>query len=156
VDTWRALIRLRQDGRATSIGVSNFHAAHLDRLIAETGVAPAVNQIELHPRLQQTALREFNRQHGIVTQSWTPLGQGRSFDAPVIRDIAAHVGRTPAQVILRWHLENGCSVIPRSARAAGLAENIDLFDFALTPEDHDAIATLDAGERIGPDPDRFA
>lgn len=156
VETWRALIRLRDDGRARSIGVSNFHAPHLQRLVDETGVTPAVNQIELHPRLQQATLRETHRRLGIVTQSWTPLGQGRSFDDPVIRAIAARVDRSPAQVILRWHLDIGCSVIPRSTRAAGLAENLALFDFALTAEDHAALATLDAGERTGPDPDRFA
>jgi 2,5-diketo-D-gluconate reductase A len=156
VETWRALIRLRDDGRARSIGVSNFHAPHLQRLVDETGVTPAVNQIELHPRLQQAPLRETHRRLGIVTQSWTPLGQGRSFDDPVIRAIAARVDRSPAQVILRWHLDIGCSVIPRSTRTAGLAENLALFDFALTAEDHAALATLDAGERTGPDPDRFA
>lgn len=156
VETWRALIRLRDEGRATSIGVSNFHAPHLERLVAETGVIPAVNQIELHPRLQQAALRETNRRLGIVTQSWSPLGQGRSFDDPVIRAIAARLGRSPAQVILRWHLQIGCSVIPRSTRAQGLAENLALADFALTAGDLAAIATLDAGERTGPDPDRFA
>ena len=156
VDTWRALIRLRDEGRATSIGVSHFHAPHLERLVAETGVIPAVNQIELHPRLQQAALRETNRRLGIVTQSWSPLGQGRSFDDPVIRAIAARLGRSPAQVILRWHLQIGCSVIPRSTRAQGLAENLALSDFALTAGDLAAIATLDAGERTGPDPDRFA
>lgn len=156
VETWRALIRLRDDGRARSIGVSNFHAPHLQRLVDETGVTPAVNQIELHPRLQQVPLRETHRRLGIVTQSWTPLGQGRSFDDPVIRAIAARVDRSPAQVILRWHLDIGCSVIPRSTRTAGLAENLALFDFALTAEDHAALATLDAGERTGPDPDRFA
>lgn len=156
VETWRALIRLRDEGRATSIGVSNFHAPHLERLVAETGVTPAVNQIELHPRLQQAALRETNRRLGIVTQSWSPLGQGRSFDDPVIRAIAARLGRSPAQVILRWHLQIGCSVIPRSTRRDGLAENLALSDFALTAGDLAAIATLDAGERTGPDPDRFA
>ena len=156
VDTWRALIRLRDEGRATSIGVSNFHAPHLERLVAETGVTPAVNQIELHPRLQQAGLRETNRRLGIVTQSWSPLGQGRSFDDPVIRAIAARLGRSPAQVILRWHLEIGCSVIPRSTRAQGLAENLALSGFALTADDLAAIARLDAGERTGPDPDRFA
>lgn len=156
VDTWRALIRLRDEGRATSIGVSNFHAPHLERLVAETGVTPAVNQIELHPRLQQAGLRETNRRLGIVTQSWSPLGQGRSFDDPVIRAIAARLGRSPAQVILRWHLEIGCSVIPRSTRAQGLAENLALSGFALTADDLAAIARLDAGGRTGPDPDRFA
>lgn len=156
VETWRALIRLREDGRAKSIGVSNFQTGHVQRLVDETGVTPAVNQIELHPRLQQAALRETHRRLGIVTQSWTPLGQGRSFDDPVVRAISARVGRSPAQIILRWHLDIGCSVIPRSTRKAGLAENMALFDFALTAEDHSALATLDQGERTGPDPDLFA
>ena len=156
VDTWRALIRLKDEGRATSIGVSNFHAAHLERLVAETGVAPALNQIELHPRLQQGPLRAVHTAMGIVTQSWTPLGKGQSFDDPVIKAIAARVGRSAAQVILRWHLELGCSVIPRSSRRAGLAENIDISGFSLTPDDHAAIATLDRGARTGPNPDQFA
>jgi 2,5-diketo-D-gluconate reductase A len=155
VDTWRALIRLRDEGRVTDIGVSNFTAAQIERLIAETGVAPVLNQIELHPRLQQSALRAAHAKHGIITQSWTPLGGGRSFDTPAIHAIAARTGKSPAQVILRWHLEIGCAVIPRSSRAAGLVENLDVFDFALTKEDHAAIASLDRSERIGPDPDHF-
>jgi 2,5-diketo-D-gluconate reductase A len=156
VDTWRAFIRLRDEGRAKSIGVSNFQAPHLDRLIAETGVTPALNQIELHPRLQQAALRATHQRLGIVTQSWTPLGKGKSFEHPVIQGIAARLKRSPAQVILRWHIELGCSVIPRSTRKAGLAENLALFDFALTDQDHAAIATLNADERCGPDPEVFS
>jgi len=156
VDTWKTLIDLRDEGRVTSIGVSNFHQTHLERIIGETGVIPVLNQIELHPRLQQAALRDFHAKHGIVTQSWTPLGQGRSFDAPPIRAAAARTGRSPAQVILRWHVQLGCSVIPRSTRAAGLAENLSLFDFSLTAEEMAAIATLDAGERTGPDPEVFS
>jgi 2,5-diketo-D-gluconate reductase A len=155
VDTWRALIALQGEGRVTDIGVSNFNAAQIDRLIADTGVAPVLNQVELHPRLQQAELRAAHAARGIITQSWTPLGGGRSFADPVIAGIAARVGKSPAQVILRWHVEIGCAVIPRSSRAAGLAENRDIFDFALTAEDHAAIAGLDRGERIGPDPDHF-
>jgi 2,5-diketo-D-gluconate reductase A len=155
VDTWRALIALRDEGRVTDIGVSNFNAAQIDRLIAETGVAPVLNQVELHPQLQQADLRAAHAARGIVTQSWTPLGGGRSFDDPGIAGIAARVGKSAAQVILRWHVEIGCGVIPRSSRAAGLAENMDVFDFALTPADHAAIARLGRGERIGPDPDHF-
>jgi 2,5-diketo-D-gluconate reductase A len=155
VDTWRALIALRDEGRVTDIGVSNFNAAQIDRLIADTGVAPVLNQVELHPRLQQVALRAAHAKRGIITQSWTPLGGGRSFGDPVIAGIAARVGKSPAQVILRWHVEIGCSVIPRSTRAAGLAENMDVFDFTLTAADHAAIAGLDAAERTGPDPDHF-
>jgi 2,5-diketo-D-gluconate reductase A len=156
VDTWRALIRLRDEGRAKSIGVSNFKAAHLDRLIAETGVTPALNQIELHPALPQAELRDVHARLGIVTQSWSPLGRARGFDAAPLRAIAARLGYSPAQVILRWHLQLGVSFIPRSSRHVGLAENRDIFDFALTDTDMTALATLDTGQRIGPDPDAFA
>lgn len=155
VDTWRALIRLRDEGRARSIGVSNFHAPHLKRLVDETGVVPVLNQIELHPRLQQAGLRKLHESMGIVTQSWTPLGQGRSFDDPVIAGIAKRTGRSPAQVILRWHLDLGLSVIPRSSRREGLAQNLALFDLSLTDTDHTAIALLDKGERTGPNPESF-
>lgn len=156
LDTWRALIRLREDGRVRSIGVSNFMGEHLERLVGETGVVPVLNQIELNPRLQQAELRALHDRMGIVTQSWTPLGQGQSFDAPPVREAAARTGKSPAQVILRWHLQLGVSVIPRSTRAAGLAENLDLADFTLTDEDMAAIATLDEGVRTGPDPMTFA
>jgi 2,5-diketo-D-gluconate reductase A len=155
VDTWRALIRLRDEGRVTDIGVSNFNTRQIDRLITETGVTPVLNQIELHPQLQQAELRVAHAARGIITQSWTPLGGGRSFAAPEIVAIAARIGKSPAQVILKWHLEIGCAVIPRSTRAAGLAENRDLFDFTLTEADHAAMTSLDRGERIGPDPDHF-
>lgn len=155
LDTWRALIRLREEGRVSSIGVSNFGATEIDRLIAETGVTPAVNQIELHPRLQQAPLRALHHRLGIVTQSWTPLGRGKSFDAPVIRAAAARTGKSPAQVILRWHLALGLSVIPRSTRRAGLAENLDVLDFDLTADEMAGIAALDVGERTGPDPATF-
>jgi 2,5-diketo-D-gluconate reductase A len=156
VDTWRALIRLRDEGRVRSIGVSNFMEPHLERLAGETGVIPVLNQIELNPRLQQSALRAFHDRMGIVTQSWTPLGQGRSFDAPAVRAIATRTGKSPAQVILRWHLQLGLSVIPRSTRAEGLAQNRDIFDFSLLPADMAAIAGLDEGIRCGPDPLAFA
>jgi 2,5-diketo-D-gluconate reductase A len=155
LDTWRALIRLREEGRARCIGVSNFGPEQLERIIGETGVVPVLNQIELHPRLQQAELRALHDTLGIVTQSWTPLGQGRSFAAPPVLAAAARTGKSPAQVILRWHVQLGCSVIPRSTRAAGLAENLALFDFALTGEEMEAIATLEAGERTGPDPALF-
>lgn len=155
LDTWKALIALREAGKVLSIGVSNFRIADLERIIGETGVVPVLNQIELHPRLQQAELRSFHTKHGIVTQSWTPLGQGRSFDAPPVQAAAARTGRSPAQVILRWHVQLGCSVIPRSTRAAGLSENLDIFDFSLTDAEMTAISTLDAGERTGPDPAKF-
>jgi 2,5-diketo-D-gluconate reductase A len=155
LDTWRAMIRLRDEGRVKSIGVSNFMADHLERVIGETGVMPVLNQIELHPDFQQTELRALHDRLGIVTQSWTPLGNGRAFDAPEVRAIAARTGKTPAQVILRWHLQLGCAVIPRSTDAGRLAQNIALFDFALTDEDMAAMATLDKGARGGPDPVSF-
>lgn len=155
VETWKALIRLRDEGRVRSIGVANFHEPHLRRLIDETGVAPALNQIELHPSLTQERMRAVNRQLGIVTQSWTPLGRGDSFDAPAIRDAAARTGRTVAQVILRWHIQHGLSVIPKSEKPERLAENFDVLDFTLTPEEMSAIDALDRGHRTGPDPDTF-
>jgi 2,5-diketo-D-gluconate reductase A len=155
LDTWRALIRLREEGRALSIGVSNFQEPHLQRIIGETGVVPVLNQVEINPRLQQPALRAFHAAHGIVTQSWTPLGQGASFGAAPVQAAAARTGKSPAQVILRWHIQIGASVIPRSTRAAGLAENLALFDFELTEAEMQAIATLDEGQRCGPDPAKF-
>ena len=155
VDTWRALINLRDEGTITSIGTSNFNADQIDRLTAETGVTPTVNQIELHPQLQQTALRAAHAKRGIITQSWTPLGGAQSFTSPTIQAIAKRLNRTPAQIVLRWHLDLGLSAIPRSSRTAGLAENLAIFDFTLTPADHTAIAALDHGNRIGPDPAVF-
>lgn len=156
VDTWKALIRLREEGRARSIGVSNFQPRHLERIIGETGVVPAVNQIELHPRFQQRALLEVHAAHGIATTSWSPLGRGALLDDPVIGGIARRHGKTPAQVIIRWHIDNGLSVIPKSVRPERVRENIDVFDFSLSDEDLTAIAGLDdAGGRIGPDPDTF-
>lgn len=155
VDSWKALIRLRDEGRVRSIGVANFHEPHLRRLIDETGVAPALNQIELHPSLVQERMRAVNKQLGIVTQSWTPLGRGDSFDAPAIRDAAARTGRTVAQVILRWHIQHGLSVIPKSEKPERLAENFDVLDFTLTPKEMSAIDALDRGHRTGPDPDTF-
>jgi 2,5-diketo-D-gluconate reductase A len=156
IDTWRALIRLREEGRVRSIGVSNFMSAHLERLVGETGVIPVLNQIELNPRLQQVSLRDLHDRMGIVTQSWTPLGQGRSFGSGPVQAVVRRTGKTPAQVILRWHLELGLSVIPRSTRTEGLAENRDIFDFDLLPEEMAAMAALDEGVRCGPDPMTFA
>lgn len=156
VETWRAMIRLREEGRALSIGVSNFDAAQIDRLEAETGVRPVLNQIEINPRLPQTALHAAMTARGIVTQSWTPLGEGRSFDAPPIRAIAARTGLTPAQVILRWHLDRGLSVIPRSQDPGRIAANLAVLEAApLTAEEIAAITALGTGERCGPDPAVF-
>ena len=153
VDTWRAFIRLKEEGRVRSIGVSNFTAEHLDRLADETGVTPAINQIELHPRFQQRALREAHAERGIVTQSWSPLGQGQLLQDPAIAGIAAKHGRTPAQVVIRWHVDNGLVVIPKSVTPSRIAENFDVFGFALDADDLAAITKLDTGDgRIGPDP----
>jgi 2,5-diketo-D-gluconate reductase A len=156
VETWRALARLKQYGRAKSIGVSNFKIPHLQRLLDETGIVPSVNQIELHPRFQQNALRDFHAKHGIATESWSPLGQGTLLNDPLIAGIARKHGRTPAQVILRWHLENSLIAIPKSVTPSRIAENIDVFAFELPEDDMAKIATLDsANGRIGPDPDQF-
>lgn len=155
VETWRALIRLREEGRARSIGVSNFHAAHLDRLIAETGVTPALNQIELHPALAQVGLRDHNARLGIVTQSWTPLGRGADFEAAAVRDAAVRLVASPAQVILAWHLRHGLSVIPKSVKPERLAENFAALDVALSEDEMAALDGLDRGHRTGPDPDIF-
>lgn len=156
LDTWRALIRLREEGRVRSIGVSNFQPPHLERLVGETGVVPVLNQIELNPRLQQAELRALHDRMGIVTQSWTPLGQGKSFGAAPVQAVAQRTGKSPAQVILRWHLQLGASVIPRSTRVQGLTENLDVFDFSLTAEEMAAMASLDDGVRCGPDPMTFS
>jgi 2,5-diketo-D-gluconate reductase A len=155
-ETWKAFVELHQEGRARSIGVSNFHISHLERIIEQSGVAPSVNQIELHPQLQQAELREFHRRHSILTEAWSPLGQGAALDEPVILEIARELDRTPAQVVLRWHIELGNVVIPKSVTPARIEENFDIFDFELGPERVRRISDLDAGERTGPDPDRFA
>ena len=153
IETWRALVQLREEGRVRSIGVSNFMVEHLRRLIAETGVAPAVNQVELHPCFQQSELRAFHVSQGIATESWSPLGQGRLLKHPVIARIAARHGKTPAQAIIRWHLDSGLMVIPKSANADRIEENFEVFDFRLDEEDMAVIARLDdPNGRIGDDP----
>ncbi|MDR2675041.1 MAG: aldo/keto reductase [Opitutaceae bacterium] len=157
VDTWKALIRLRDEGRAKAIGVSNFMPSHLRRIIEATGVVPAVNQVELHPQFPQAALRSFHAGRGIVTESWSPLAQGGSLlKDPVVQKIAEKHKRTPAQVILRWHLELGLVVIPKSVTPARIVENADIFKFTLDPGDMAAFAKLNKGHRIGPDPETFA
>lgn len=156
VQTWRALVRLREEGRAKSIGVSNFQPEHLERIIGETGVTPAVNQIELHPRFQQAQVRAANARLGIATTSWSPLGQGSTLAEPTVLRIAAKHGKTTAQAVIRWHLDLGLTVIPKSANPARIAENFDVFDFALDEEDMAALALLDDPQgRIGPDPVAF-
>lgn len=156
VDSWRALVRIREEGRARSIGVSNFQIRHLERLFDETGVVPAVNQIEVHPRFQQRELRAFNAKHGIATESWSPLGRGALLANETILAIARKHGRTPAQVVIRWHLDNGLIVIPKSATPARIRENFDVFGFSLDQDDMKAIDTLDnKSGRVGPDPETF-
>ncbi|MBK5355946.1 aldo/keto reductase [Pseudomonas sp. TH41] len=152
VDTWKALIRAKEQGKVRSIGVSNFNLDHLQRLIDETGVVPVLNQIELHPFFQQGDLRHSHNQLNIRTQSWSPLGQGQVLNNPVICEIAAKHGRTAAQVIIRWHLELGLIAIPKSVTPARIRENYKVFDFNLDAEDMAAIAKLDSGLRVGPDP----
>jgi 2,5-diketo-D-gluconate reductase A len=156
VDTWRAFEKLYADERIRAIGVSNFQAPHLQRLFDETGTVPTVNQIELHPYLVQAAMREFDAKFDIRTEAWSPLAQGGAvLSDPVITRLAERYGRTPAQVILRWHLQLGNIVIPKSVTPARIAENFAVFDFALEPDDVAAITELDRGERTGPDPDVF-
>ena len=155
LDTWRALGKILADGRARAIGVSNFKPAHLRRLIDETGVVPAVNQVELHPLLQQQELRAFHAEHGIATEAWSPLAQGSLLQHPVLTGIAQRLGRTPAQVILRWHLQLGTIVIPKSVTPERIRQNADVFGFTLDEADMTAVTALDQGDagRIGPDPD---
>jgi len=156
VDTYRAFEKILADGRARAIGVSNFLPEHLERLIGETSVVPAVNQIELHPQLQQAASREAHAKHGIATEAWSPLGQGKGLlEVPAIVAIAQKHGRTPAQVVLRWHLQTGNVVIPKSVTPSRIRENIDVFDFELDAEDLAGIAALDEGRRLGPNPAEF-
>lgn len=156
VDSWRALIRLREEGRVASIGVSNFNGEQIQRLADDTGILPAVNQVELHPFFQQTALRAFHSQHGIVTQAWSPLGKGRILDDRTLRAIAAKHDRTPAQIVLRWHLENGVAAIPKSVTPARIRANFDIDGFELDAEDKARIASLDTPSgRVGPDPAYF-
>src|SRR5581483_5727225 len=156
VETWRALIDLQRDGSVRSIGVSNFHPAHLRRIIDETGVVPAVNQIELHPYLVQSELRRADTEHGIATEAWSPLARGGALlREQTLTALAEKYGRTPAQLVIRWHLQLGTIVIPKSVTPARIVENADVFDFELDEDDMDAITALDRGERTGPDPDRF-
>lgn len=155
LDSWRALIRLREEGRARSIGVSNFHEAHLRKIIDETGVIPAMNQIELHPWLPQAHMRDIDARLGIKTEAWSPLGSGRLIDDPVIAEVAAKHGKSPAQVMVRWSIQLGNIVLPKSVTPERIEQNIDVFDFELDDADMAAIATLDSGRRTGPNPDEF-
>lgn len=153
LESWRALRRLHEEGRARSIGVSNFTAEHLERLIQDSGVVPVLNQVELHPRFQQRELRAFHARHGIATQSWSPLGQGTLLTHPVVTAVAQKHRRTPAQVIIRWHLDQGLITIPKSVTPSRIAENFNVFSFRLDASDLAAFDALDAADgRIGPAP----
>ncbi|MFD3733938.1 aldo/keto reductase [Streptomyces sp. NPDC058632] len=153
VDTYRAFEKLYAEGRVRAIGVSNFLPEHLEHLLEETSVVPAVNQIELHPHLQQSAAREYHAERGIATEAWSPLGSGKGLlEVPAIVAIARKHGRTPAQVVLRWHLQLGNVVIPKSVTPARIKENIDVFGFSLDAEDVAAISALNEDRRLGSDP----
>ncbi|PLC54573.1 oxidoreductase [Pollutimonas nitritireducens] len=156
VDAWECMIQLRDEGRAKSIGVCNFNVNHLEQLLDQTGVLPVVNQIELHPQFQQAELREFHAEHDIVTEAWSPLGRGRLWDDPTLNDIARKRQRSVAQVMLRWHIQLGNMVIPKSVTPSRLEENWRIFDFTLNDDDMAAIARLDRPDgRDGPDPELF-
>ena len=158
VTTWKTLEEFRQDGRARSIGVSNFQVEHLERLAAETDTVPAVNQIELHPYLLNHEVRAYDEEHGIATEAWSPIAKGQVLDDPVVTEIADRVGRTAAQVVLRWHIQRGHIVFPKSVTPERIRENFEIFDFELEPADIERITGLDRGEagRTGPNPDKFA
>ncbi|MFI6892916.1 aldo/keto reductase [Streptomyces sp. NPDC050256] len=156
VDTYRAFEKIYADGRAKAIGVSNFLPEHLERLLGETSVVPAVNQIELHPQLQQAESRALHARHGIATEAWSPLGSGKGLlEVPTVVAVAQKHGRTPAQAVLRWHLQTGNVVIPKSVTPSRIAENIDVFGFELDADDLAAFAALDEGKRLGPNPGEF-
>ena len=155
VETWKAMEEMQRSGRVRTIGVSNFQREHLQRLFDETDTVPAVNQIEVHPYLTQDALRAFNTEHGIATEAWSPLAQGGVLSDPVITGIADRLGKTAAQVTLRWHLQRGDIVFPKSVTRSRVEENFALFDFVLTEADIAAITALNRDERTGPNPDEF-
>jgi len=155
VETWQAFIELQAEGLVRAIGVSNFQPAHLERIVAETGVTPAINQVELHPYFQQTGLRHEHEQLDIVTEAWSPLGQGLELEDPAIVAIAEAHGKTAAQAIIRWHLQLGNVVIPKSVTPERIEQNFDVFDFELSADEMERIRELDEGRRIGPNPDTF-
>jgi diketogulonate reductase-like aldo/keto reductase len=156
IDTYKAFEKLYTDGRIKAIGVSNFYPEYLEQLIEATSVIPAVNQIELHPHLQQHAVREYHAQQGIATEAWSPLGSGKGLlEVPAIVAIAQKHNRTPAQIVLRWHIQLGNVVIPKSVTPSRIKENIDVFDFSLDTEDIAAISALNEDRRLGPDPATF-
>ena len=155
VSTWKTLEEFHEDGRARSVGVSNFQVEHLERLAREADTVPAVNQIEVHPYFTNEAAREYGQEHAIVTEAWSPIAQGEVLDDPTITQIAENTGKTPAQVVLRWHIQRGDIVFPKSVTPSRMWENFELFDFELDPSDMDEISALDKGEsgRTGPNPD---
>ena len=155
VETWKAMEEIYASGRARSIGVSNFQAHHLRRLFGETQVRPAVNQIEVHPYLAQEELRAFDADHEIVTEAWSPIAQGKVLDDPVVLRVAERYSRTPAQVVLRWHVQRGDVVFPKSVNRERMQQNFELFDFELDGDAMGDLSALDRGERTGPDPDTF-
>ncbi|WP_316572448.1 aldo/keto reductase [Neobacillus sp. YIM B06451] len=155
IETWRALERIYEEGQVRSIGVSNFNIHHLEDVMGQSSLKPAVNQVELHPALAQKELREFCEKNDILVQAWSPLARGRILADPVLTALAEKNKKTPAQVILRWHLQNGIAVIPKSITPARLKENADIFDFELSTEDMELINSLDVGTRFGADPDNF-
>jgi 2,5-diketo-D-gluconate reductase A len=155
VETWQALVELQRDGLTRSIGVSNFQPTHLERIIAETGVAPVINQVELHPYFQQVGLRREHADLGIVTEAWSPLAQGKVLDDPALIAIAEAHSVTTGQVTIRWHLQLGNVVIPKSVTQERIEQNLDVFGFTLSAAEMGAITELDAGDRTGPDPDTF-
>jgi diketogulonate reductase-like aldo/keto reductase len=153
-DTWRALEKLYKEGRVRAIGVSNFQPHHLDDLLADAEIKPMVNQVELHPLLTQKPLIAYCREHGIQVEAWSPIIRG-NLDVPLLLELAARYGKTPAQIVLRWHLQNGVIAIPKSVTPERIRENADMFDFELTAEDMQAIDSLNENRRLGPDPDNF-
>jgi diketogulonate reductase-like aldo/keto reductase len=156
VETWKAFEKLYADGRVRAVGVSNFQPAHLERILDTGGTIPAVNQVELHPYLQQVGVRAFDTKHEIATEAWSPLAKGGNLlSEPAIVALAEKHGRTPAQVVIRWHLQLGNVVIPKSVTPSRIRENIDVFGFTLTNDEVASLSTLDKGERTGPDPDTF-
>ena len=156
VDTWRAFEKLQSDGRIRSIGVSNFEVEHFERLAQECDVVPSINQIELHPEFTQSELRSYHEEHGILTEAWGPIGQGKGLlEQDVITGLAQALDRSPAQIVLRWHLQLGNVVIPKSVTPERIRENFAVFDFELSEDDMAQIATLDTGRRLGPDPRTF-
>jgi len=157
VDTWKGLEQAKADEKTRTIGVSNFQPHHLDRLLSETETVPAINQIELHPHMQQAGLRSYHERHGIRTEAWSPIGQGKGLlDAPEFADIAQAHGKSPAQVVLRWHIQLGNIIFPKSVTPERIRENFAIFDFELSDDEMNTINNMEKAERLGPDPDEFA